>query len=77
MNQTLAFSVPEFISLDLSVSERRPRSCVSCGSALSARPVALLLFLHLSPFRLDIISHFDSMEGVIDGGAVGPAPGPG
>lgn len=55
----------------------RQRGGHSPDSAVSACSVVLLLLLFLPPIILDIISHFDSTEGVVDGSAVGPAPGSG
>lgn len=41
------------------------------GSADGGSAVAALLLL-----GRELVSHFDGMEGVVDGGATSPAPGP-
>lgn len=43
------------------------------GSAAGGSAVVLLVLGRLGP---EIVSLFDGVEGVVDGGAVGPAPGP-
>lgn len=45
----------------------------SFGSAAGGSAVVLLVLGRLGP---EIVSLFDGVEGVVDGGAVGPAPGP-